>query len=142
MARVLTSEGAVSLDQEQLTQLQAVALQGEIHGLSAPLSQALRALVQHLLAGEPVTLYPADMELSMDQAAELFDLVPAQLEQRLAEGEIPSIERDGQRYVSIRAMIDYDQAEQAERQRWLGVLLDTSQELGAYDQPASAAQER
>ncbi|HWE62230.1 MAG TPA: hypothetical protein VHB98_11015, partial [Chloroflexota bacterium] len=90
----------------------------------------------------PVTVYPADMELSVDQAAEVFDLVPAKLEQRLDAGEIPFIERDGERYVSVRAMIDYDQAEHAERQRWLGVLLETSQELGAYDQPASAAQER
>jgi hypothetical protein len=142
MARVVTHEGAVSLDQEQLTQLQAVALHGDTHGLSAPMAQALRALVEQLLAGEPVTVYPADLELSMDQAAELFDLVPAKLEQRLDEGEIPFIERDGQRYVSVRAMIDYDQAEHATRQRWLDVLLETSQELGAYERPPSAAQER
>lgn len=142
MTHMPTHEGAVFLDQEQLSQLQAVATHGETHGLSAPMAEALRTLVQQLLAGDPVTVYPADMELSIDQAAALFDLVPARLEQRLDAGEIPFSERDGQRYVSARAMIDYDQAEQAARQRWLGVLLETSQELGAYDRPPSAAQER
>lgn len=133
---------AVSLDQEQLIQLQAVAMHGETHGISAPMSRTLHALVRQLLAGEPVTVYPADMELSIEQAAELFDVFPAKLEQRLDEGEIPYVERDGQRYVPVRAMIAYDQAEHATQQHWLDVLLDTSQDLGAYDHSPSTVPER
>jgi hypothetical protein len=38
-------------------------------------------------------------------------------------------------------MIAYDQAKRAEQQRLMGIILETSQEMGAYDLPPSVAQQ-
>jgi hypothetical protein len=142
MASVLNHEGVVSLDKEQVTQLREMAASAEMHGLSAPTAQTLRDLVQHLSQGEPVTVYPDETALTISQAANLFDIFPSNLDKRLDEGKIPFFEQGSQRYVYVRDMIAYDQAERAEQHELLGEILETSQEMGAYDPPQSSTQER
>ena len=131
----------MSLDKEQVTQLQALAAGAETHGFSAPMAQTLRDLVQQLSQGEPVTVYPDDTALTIAQASDLFHIVPPNLDKRLDEGVIPFFVRGSQRYVYIRDMIAYDQAKRAEQQRLMGIILETSQEMGAYDLPPSVAQQ-
>jgi hypothetical protein len=142
MASVLYREGLVSLDKDQLTQLRAMAGSAQTYGLSAPMAQMLQDLIQHLSQGEPVTVFPNDATLTIAQAADLFAIFPANLDRRLDEGEIPFFVHGEQRYVYVRDMIAYDRVERAERQRLLGVILETSQELGAYDRPPPATAER
>lgn len=100
---------------------------------SAPLARLLHEVVPALARGEPVHLFPEDAALTPAQAARMFDLTPAMLEQHLATGEIPSFMREGQRYVTLRDMVAYDNARGAIRRQGMDEILQTSMEMGAYE---------
>jgi hypothetical protein len=142
VARVSSRGGLMSLDKEQVTQLQALAAGAKTQELSAPMAETLRDLVQQLSQGEPVTLFPDDTVLTLAQASNLFAIALPNLEQRLDKGKVPFFVRGSERYVYIRDMIAYDRAKRAEQHRLMGTILDTSQELGAYDLPPSVAPQR
>lgn len=129
MATIVVREGLLSLDKEQLAQLQAV---GETQALSGPVVKTLHELAQYLARGEPVFVYPDDAVLTTAQAASMFHILRPNLEKRLDDGEIPSFQRGTDRYVYIRDMIAYDRAERAERRRLIDVIQQTSEEMGAY----------
>ena len=129
MATFVTRERVLSLDKEQLDQLQAA---GQTQVLSGPIVQTLRELAQHLLRGEPVYVYPEDAALTTAQAASRFHILRPNLEKRLDEGEISSFRRGEDRYVYIRDMVAYDGAKRAERRRLIGVIQQISEEMGVY----------
>jgi hypothetical protein len=129
MATFVVREGVLSLDREQVAQLEAA---GQEHGLSGPIVHTLHELAQHLSRGEPVYVYPDGAALTTAQAASMFHMLRPNLEQRLDDGEIPSFQRGPERYVYVRDMIAYDQAQRAERHRLIGVIQQTSEEMGAY----------
>jgi len=133
VARVTSRGRVMSLDREQVTQLQALAAGAKTQELSAPMAETLRDLVQQLSQCEPVTLFPDDTVLTVAQAADMFDIVPPNLEQRLDEGKIPFFMRGSERYVYIRDMIAYDRAKRARRHELIGRMVENSQELGGYD---------
>ena len=129
MATFVVREGVLSLDKEQLAQLQAA---GQEQALSGPIVHTLHELARHLSQGEPVYVYPDDAALTPAQAASMFHILRPNLEKRLDAGEIPFFERGTERYVYIRDMLAYDQAQRAERHRLIGVIQQTSEEMGAY----------
>lgn len=129
MATFVVHEGVLSLDKEQLAQLHAA---GQAQALSGSIVQALHELAQHLARGEPVYVYPDDAVLTLAQAASMFHILLPNLEKRLDNGEIPFFRRGAERYVYIRDMIAYDRVERAERRRLIGVIQQTSEEMGAY----------
>jgi hypothetical protein len=129
MATFVVREEVLSLNKEQLAQLQAAVQE---QALSEPIVQTLHELAQHLSRGEPVYVYPDDAALTIAQAANMFRILRPNLEKRLDEGEIPFFQRGADRYVYVRDMIAYDRAQRAERHRLIGVIQQTSEELGAY----------
>jgi len=129
MATFVVREGVLPLDKEQLAQLQAA---GQSQALSGPIVQTLQELAQHLSRGEPVYVYPDDAALTTAHAASRFHILRPNLEKRIDNGEIASFQRGTDRYVYLRDMIAYDRAERAERGRLLGVIQQTSEEMGGY----------
>jgi hypothetical protein len=129
MSKFVVREGVLSLDKDQVAQLEAA---GQEHALSGTVVHTLHELARHLSRGEAVYVYPDEAALTVAQAASMFHLLRPNLEKRLNDGEIPSFQRGSERYVYVRDMIAYDQAQRSERRRLIDVIQQTSEEMGAY----------
>jgi hypothetical protein len=129
MAIFVAREGLLSLDKEQLAQLQAA---DQAQPLPEQLIDVLHQLAQHLSRGEPVHVYPDETALTIQQATSLFHILRPNLEKRLDDGEIPFFQRGPDRYIYIRDMIVYDQSARIRRRHLINEIQQTSEELGGY----------
>ena len=106
---------------------------GERIALPDSIYQILRDVVRLLASNTPVTLAPADHELTTQQAAHLLNVSRPYLVKLLESGEIPFHRVGSHRRVRLQDLLQYRQRRDEARTQALDELTGLSDELGLYE---------
>lgn len=90
----------------------------------------LAQVLTHLAAGRPVSVIPADAELTTQQAADMMNVSRPYLVNLLEAGEIPYRKVGTRRRVRFQDLLAYQEADDARRRQAATELTHLSAELG------------
>ena len=125
LARLLAGQSVASL------QLNIHADDARIEAVPIPAAalRLLSDLLQHMAQGDTVTLFPAQTELTTQQAADLLHVSRPFLVQQLEQGQIPYHKVGTHRRILFRDLMDYKQSLDQNRLQALSDLVAQAQEL-------------
>ncbi len=106
---------------------------GEISELPPSALAVLQRAVPHLIQGEEVEVFPAQTDLSTNEAADLLNVSRPYLIKLLEEGEIPYFMIGTHRRMHLTDVLEYQQKRAEQRRRGMEELVRLSEELGLYD---------
>lgn len=110
---------------------------GEHVEIPPTIFQALRAAVDAMKAGRPVTLMPVGHELTSQEAADILLVSRPHLIKLLDRGEMPFHRVGRNRRIRLDDVLSYQARRAQERERLLTQLAQDAQDAGGYA-PASA----
>jgi excisionase family DNA binding protein len=112
---------------------QLVGPDGQATELPAEIYKLLVTVIDHLKAGNGVSIVPVHAELTTVEAAELLGVSRPHLIKQLETGAIPFRKVGSHRRVRLADLLAYRDRQDAEAQAALDELTRQAEELGLYD---------
>jgi excisionase family DNA binding protein len=132
-----------NLDSPDLLRLEAllekahtklVGVDGEEIYLPESIYQILRQVIPLLAEGKGVTLIHQEHYLSTQESANLLNISRPYLYTLLNQGQIPYILIGTHKRIKLEDLLEYKTKRDENRRKALNELIETSQELGFYEQ--------
>jgi excisionase family DNA binding protein len=99
------------------------------------LAHAIRAMVDQMSQGVPISIVPYHTELTTQEAADMLNVSRQYLVRLLDRGDIPHHRVNRHRRVRLNDLLEYKRLRDARRREGLRKLTRLSEEMGLYDEP-------
>ena len=119
---------AANIDSSQKLTVKLVEVGGKSYSIPEPLYQVLHQATQIMAAGKAVSLMPIDVDMTIEEAANLLKVSKPYLVQLLEDGVIPYRQIGSEWLMRLEDVMDYKKQWHRQRRELLKELAEFSQE--------------